>query len=72
MRVSPDFFTTLGARPVMGRTFTEVETLSPIQSYAAILTDGYWRQHFNSDPHVLGREIRVNGSPQKNRRRVAA
>jgi predicted permease len=65
MRVSPDFFTTLGAGPVIGRGFSEVETLSPIQSYAAILTDGYWRQHFNSDRHVLGREIRVNGAPRK-------
>src|SRR5688500_6673926 len=26
MRISPDFFTTLGAGPVMGRSFNEVET----------------------------------------------
>ena len=25
MRVSPDFFTTLGVGPVMGRSFTEAE-----------------------------------------------
>lgn len=64
MRISPDFFTTLGVGPVMGRSFNEVETISPIQNYAAILTDAYWRQRFNSDPHVLGREIRVNGAPR--------
>src|SRR5256885_11994519 len=28
MRVSPDFFTTLGLGPVIGRTFTEEETTS--------------------------------------------
>ncbi len=31
----------------------------------AILTDAYWRQRFNSDPNVLGRELRVNGLQRK-------
>ena len=31
----------------------------------AILTDAYWRQRLNSDPNVLGRDIRVNGMPRK-------
>lgn len=65
MRISPDFFTTLGAGPVIGRSFNEGETISPIENYAAIVTDGYWRQRLNSDPHVLGRDIRVNGAPRK-------
>ena len=66
MRVSPDFFTTLGTGPVMGRSFEEAETITPIEHHgAAILTDAYWRQVLNSEPHVLGREIRVNGAPRK-------
>jgi predicted permease len=66
MRISPDFFTTLGTGPVMGRSFDEAETITPIENHgAAILTDAYWRQRLNSDPHVLGREIRVNGAPRK-------
>ncbi len=64
MRVSPDFFTTVGVGPVMGRSFNEVETIAPIQHHAAIVTDAYWRQRLNADPHVLGRDIRVNGSPR--------
>jgi predicted permease len=64
MRISPDFFTTLGVGPVMGRSFNEAETITPNENHAAILTDSYWRQRLNSDPHVLGREIRVNGSPR--------
>ena len=47
LRISPDFFTTLGVGPVMGRSFNEAETISPIQDYAAILTDAYWRERFN-------------------------
>ncbi len=66
MRVSPDFFTTLGIGPVMGRSFTESETITPVEDRGvAILTDAYWRQRLNSDPNVLGREIRVNGVPRK-------
>jgi hypothetical protein len=64
MRVSPDFFTTLGVGPAIGRSFNEVETIAPVENHAAILTDAYWRQHFNADPRVLGRDIRVNGAPR--------
>src|SRR5688572_24151672 len=66
MRVTPEFFTTLGAGPVMGRTFDESETITPVENTGvAILTDFYWRQHFSSDPNVLGKEIRVNGVARK-------
>ncbi len=66
MRVSPDFFKTLGVNLAMGRTFTEPETITPIEDRGVvILTDSYWRQRCNSDPNVLGRELRVNGVPRK-------
>ena len=59
-RVSPDFFATLGTGPSMGRSFTEEET-SLRNDRVVILTDAYWRQHFDADPHVIGRQLRVNG-----------
>jgi len=66
MRVTPEFFITLGVGPVMGRRFNELETVTPIENHGvAILTDAYWRQRLNSDPNVLGREIRVNGVPRR-------
>jgi hypothetical protein len=30
-----------------------------------IVTDSFWRQRLNSDPNVLGRDLRVNGIPRK-------
>src|SRR5687767_3263418 len=55
MRVTPEFFITLGVSPVMGRRFNELETVTPIENHGvAILTDFYWRQHFSSDPNILG------------------
>jgi predicted permease len=63
MRVSPDFFYTLGLGPVIGRTFTDEETTSETD-HVAILSETFWRQRYNADPHVIGRRIRVNGVPR--------
>src|SRR6185436_12715386 len=35
MRVSPDFFTTLGTGPAMGRSFDEAETITPVENHGA-------------------------------------
>src|SRR6266513_3095362 len=65
LRISPEFFTTLGVGPVMGRSFNEAEADVAKNNGVAIVTDGYWRQRLNSDPNVLGRDIRVNTMPRK-------
>jgi len=59
-RVSPDFFATLGTGLSMGRSFTEEET-SLQTDRVVILTDTYWREHFDADPRVVGKQLRVNG-----------
>jgi predicted permease len=63
MRVSPDFFSTLGLGPAIGRSFTEEETTSQTD-HVAILSDTFWRQRCNADPNVIGRLIRVNSVPR--------
>ncbi|HEV2803533.1 MAG TPA: ABC transporter permease [Chthoniobacterales bacterium] len=63
IRTSPEFFATLGVSLPIGRSFTEEEAND--QRNVVILTDAFWRQHFNSDPNVLGRDTRINGIPRK-------
>jgi predicted permease len=63
MRVSGEFFTTVGVLPAMGRPFTEADMAN--NAGVVIITDGFWRQRLNSDPNVLGRDLRVNGIPRK-------
>jgi hypothetical protein len=63
MRVSPDFFSTLGLGPAIGRTFTDEETTSETD-HVAILSDTLWRQRYNADPHLIGKQIRVNSVPR--------
>jgi predicted permease len=60
MRVSPEFFQTLGVGPILGRAFTEEEMTYQTDG-VAILTDSYWRHEFNADPRILGHQIRVDG-----------
>jgi predicted permease len=62
-QVSPDFFTTLGLGPVIGRAFTEQETTYQTDS-VAVLSDTYWRQRYDADPNVVGKQIRVDGLPK--------
>ena len=63
MRVSPDFFSTLGLGPAIGRTFTDEETTSDTD-HVAILSDSFWRQRYNADSNVIGKQIRVNSVPR--------
>jgi predicted permease len=63
MRVSPDFFATLGLGFAIGRSFTDEETTSQTDD-VAILSDRFWRQRYNADPHVIGQQIRVNSVPR--------
>jgi hypothetical protein len=60
VRVSPEFFATLGIIPSIGRAFTE-EEMTPQMDGVAVLTDAYWRQRFNGSSNVLGRTVRVDG-----------
>jgi predicted permease len=59
-RISPEFFETLKVPLAMGRTFTEAQ-LAYGPDAVAILTDDYWRVHFNSDPNVVGRTFLNDG-----------
>jgi predicted permease len=60
MRISPEFFFTLGINPVMGRSFTDAEMAIPADR-VVILSESYWRRNFNADPLVVGRQVRVAG-----------
>src|SRR5437764_4718123 len=62
VRISPEFFTTLGVEPAIGRNFTDKET-DP-HTNVIILTGTFWRERFNSDPNILGRDTRINGIPR--------
>ena len=59
-RVTPNLFTMLGARPMLGRTFSEAEGQSGGPS-VVLLSEGLWRETFHSDPNIVGQVVKVGG-----------
>jgi len=57
--VSPEFFSTLGARPILGRTFAPDEE-KPGGERVAILSYTHWQHWFSGDPNVIGRTLTVD------------
>ena len=60
--ISPSAFAMLGVAPVLGRTLTE-EDASPSAPLAILIGHSVWQSHFNGDPGVVGRAVRMNGQP---------
>jgi putative ABC transport system permease protein len=59
-RVSSEFFSVLGARPLIGRTFTSQDD-TPASGRVVVLSHAFWKSRFGGDPGVVGREIRFDG-----------
>ncbi|MGA7653256.1 MAG: ABC transporter permease [Terracidiphilus sp.] len=59
-RVTPNLFSMLGVKPILGRTFTEAEGQTGGPS-VAILNEGLWRETFHADPNIVGKTIRAGG-----------
>ena len=60
-RVTANYFSILGVEPVMGRSFTEKETVGAAAP-VVILSEGLWRQGFAADPDIIGRSLHVDGA----------
>jgi predicted permease len=55
------FFTIFGARTALGRTFTPEED-QPGGERVVVLSDGFWKRRFGSDPRCIGMQLRVDGA----------
>src|SRR5436190_1126189 len=62
MLVSGNLFTVMGVEPTIGRAFRREEDQVPGRDAVVVLGRTMWEQDFGSDPAVLGRTVRINGS----------
>jgi putative ABC transport system permease protein len=60
--VAPEFFSVLRVRPAIGRTFTADENQSG-SAKVILLSYKFWRDHFGSDPTIVGRDITIDSRP---------
>jgi predicted permease len=58
--VSPTFFSTLGIKPILGRTLLPDED-QPGKDLSVVISQSLWRRRFNSDPNVVGKTVDLNG-----------
>ncbi|HKW32266.1 MAG TPA: ABC transporter permease [Candidatus Acidoferrum sp.] len=59
-RVSPNFFTTLGAKPLWGRAFS-TDSDAPGSDQELILTRRFWQGQLGADPNIWSKRLRLNG-----------
>jgi putative ABC transport system permease protein len=59
-RVTPNFFSMLGVRPALGRTFTADEG-RPEGHPVVLLSNALWRTRFSSNPNIVGATIALDG-----------
>src|SRR5690348_4808138 len=59
--VSGNYFPVLGIGAAVGRVFNAQDDLIQGGHPLAVLSYGYWRTRFASDPEIVGKQIVVNG-----------
>ena len=60
MVATPSFFRLMRVRPALGRLFLDEEGAIGKET-RVLLTDAFWRDRFNADPHAVGRTLRITG-----------
>jgi len=61
--VSGNYFTVLGAKPMMGRLFMPDEGRTAGADAILVLTYDTWKNRFAADPHIIGQLVKINGLP---------
>jgi macrolide transport system ATP-binding/permease protein len=62
MLVSGNYFRVLGVEPQVGRGFRDDEDDVPGRNAVVVLGPDLWKHEFASDPAVVGRTVRLNGT----------
>jgi macrolide transport system ATP-binding/permease protein len=62
MLVSGNYFHVLGVEPRLGRGFREDEDQVPGRNAVVVLGPEFWKHEFASDPSVVGKTVRLNGT----------
>jgi putative ABC transport system permease protein len=59
--VSPDYFTVLGVKPLLGRTFSRKLDGGVQSETAVVLSYRLWQSRMAGDAAIIGKEIKLNG-----------
>ena len=62
--VTANLFGVLGAKPMLGRGFAQADE-QPGAPPVVVLSERLWRERYQADPAVIGRDIRINARPAR-------
>jgi putative ABC transport system permease protein len=60
--VEPSFFSVLGVKPLLGRTFLSGEEVVG-HNHKVVLTHAFWQSRFGGDRSIVGKQITLNDEP---------
>lgn len=61
LRVSANFFSVLGVRPMLGRAFLPEEEI-PGKDREVILSYGLWKRRYGGEATILGKTVKIDGA----------
>src|SRR5271168_2471413 len=59
LTTSPDYFVLLGVKAELGRVYTPQDAVPGFME-AVVISDGFWRSNYGSDPKIIGRKMRLD------------
>ena len=62
MRVSGDFFSVLGIRPILGRLLGPEDDQPGCALGGANISYAFWERNFGGDPAIIGKRLSLNGN----------
>ena len=60
--ISYDWLPTLGAEPILGRSFSAQED-APGAGNFVVLGSALWKSHYGANPNIVGQSIQLDGAP---------
>jgi predicted permease len=57
--VSGDYFSTLGVKPLIGRTFSVDDERGPGSDPYVVISYAYWKNRFGRDPSAVGKTVQI-------------
>ncbi len=59
LNVTPNYFALIGVNPKLGHGFNPQDQ-TPGFTLEALISDGLWKRVFGADPHILGKNLRLD------------
>src|SRR3954454_20199165 len=61
--MTANLFSLLGVQPILGRDLTRADD-EPKAAKVMLISERLWKKSFGGDPNIIGRDVRLDGTPR--------